>query len=58
MNYMKEGNNMYGIYIDGLLVRKFEKPEEAYEAGVYGYKETGIFHEIRIVNPLSKTIFE
>lgn len=49
---------MYGIYMYGFLLEKFETPEEGYEAGLYGYEETGIFHEARIVHPVARTINE
>jgi len=48
----------YGIFLDGMLMEKFDTPEEAYEAGQFAYEETGLFHEVRIVSPLRKTINE
>ena len=48
----------YGIYLDGMLLEKFDTPEEAYEAGQYAYEETGEFHEVKLAHSLSKTIEE
>ncbi|MGO0058630.1 hypothetical protein ACTID9_00950 [Brevibacillus fluminis] len=44
----------YGIKIDGLLVETFDTPEEAYEAGRFAYEESGIFHEVVLVSPVSR----
>lgn len=48
----------YGIYIDGMLMEKFDTPEEAYEAGIYAFEATGEFHEIKVAHPMAKTINE
>lgn len=48
----------YGIFLDGMLMEKFDTPDEAYEAGIFAYTETGEFHEIIRVHPLAKTIEE
>jgi hypothetical protein len=49
---------LYGIYLDGMLMERFETPEEAYEAATFAYEETGLFHEVKWTHPLSKTINE
>jgi hypothetical protein len=46
----------YGIFLDGLLLEKFDTPEEAYDSAKFAYEETGLFHEVRTVHPLAKTI--
>lgn len=48
----------YGITLDGMLMEKFDTPEEAYEAASFGYEETGLFHGVIMVHPLAKTIDE
>ena len=48
----------YGITLDGVLLEKFDTPEEAYQAGIFAYEETGEFHGVVIVHPLAKTINE
>lgn len=47
---------MYAIFMDGMLLEKFETPEEAYQAAIFGYEETGIFHEVKAVGQFAKTI--
>lgn len=49
---------MYGITLDGILMEKFDTPEEAYEAAQYAYEETGIFHGVTLAHPVAKTINE
>lgn len=51
-------NMKYGIKLDGLLLEKFDTPEEAYAAGLFGYEETGLFHEVALVHPDAKAINE
>ncbi|MEK5098615.1 MULTISPECIES: hypothetical protein [Bacillus] len=46
----------FGIYLDGILMEKFNSPEEAYEAGRSAFEESGLFHEIRLVHPFEKSI--
>jgi hypothetical protein len=48
----------YGIYLDGMLMEKFDTPEEAYEAAQFAYEETGLFHEVKFAHPIAKTIHE
>ena len=48
----------YGVYLDGLLMEKFDSPEEAYEAGTFAYEESGMFHEVRIAHPAAKAIVD
>ncbi|GIN67092.1 hypothetical protein J41TS2_25130 [Bacillus sonorensis] len=48
----------FGIYLDGILMEKFNSPEEAYDAGRSAFEESGLFHEIRLVHPFEKTIEE
>ena len=42
-------NYKYGLKVNGMLVAKYNTPEETYEAGKYAYEETGIFHEVVLV---------
>jgi hypothetical protein len=48
----------YGIKMHGLLLEKFDTPEEAYEAGQFGYEETGEFHEVVAVYAGAQAINE
>jgi hypothetical protein len=48
----------YGLRLDGLLLEKYNTPEEAYENAQFAYEETGLFHEVVLVNPLAKAINE
>lgn len=49
---------LYGIYLDGLLMEKFDDVEEAYDAAKYAWEETGLFHEVKYAHPSAKTIDE
>lgn len=46
----------YGIVLEGLLLEKFETPEEAYDSAQFAYEETGLFHEVIKVHPLAKSV--
>lgn len=46
----------YGIYLDGLLIEKFDEPEEAYEEAMSAYDQSGMFHEVRLTSPLAEAI--
>lgn len=39
----------YGLKINGNLVEKFSTPVEAYQAALFAYQETGVFHEVVLV---------
>jgi hypothetical protein len=47
---------MYGLRLEGLLLEKYDIPDEAYEAAQFAYEETGLFHEVVLVHPLAKAI--
>ena len=46
----------FGVYLDGILIEKFNTPEEAYEAGKVAFEESGLFHEIKLVHPFEKRL--
>ena len=46
----------YAIVLDGMVMEKFDSPEEAYEQGKYAYEETGLFHEIKLVSPKATSV--
>lgn len=48
----------YAIKLDGFIMEKFDTPDEAYEAAIYAYQETGLFHEVAMVVSWAKTIDE
>lgn len=48
----------YGVYLDGMLMEKFDTPDEAYAAGTFAYEETGLFHEVKIAHPAAKPVNE
>jgi hypothetical protein len=47
---------MYGLRLDGLLLEKYDTPEEAYESAQFSYEETGLFHEVVLVHPFAKAL--
>lgn len=49
---------IYGLKVDGLLLEKFDSPEEAYDAGLFAYEQTGLFHEVVLVHPNAKALNE
>jgi len=48
----------YGITLDGVLMEKFDTPEEAYEAAQFAYEQSGLFHGVVICYKHTKTIDE
>lgn len=36
----------YAIIENGKILETYSTPDEAYEAAVYAYRETGIFHAV------------
>jgi len=37
---------MYGIKVGEMILETFYTPLEAYEAAMFAYQETGVFHEV------------
>lgn len=38
--------NKYGIKVGEMIMETFNTPMEAYEAAIFAYKETEVFHEV------------
>lgn len=39
----------YGIYLQGMLMQSYESPKEALDSAVFALQETGVFHEVKVI---------